>query len=119
LATGTYGTLRVSVETDVIASAWYLRITREDENRGLIELFVPSGRDTPTEQDFERQLKREVWNTSVPRHTSYREMTVRTDLNEAAYGALNAFNMFTDIENYVATDLAGIQWVSTRADRRV
>lgn len=116
IASGSFGTLRVSVPTETISSAWYLRFTRSELTM-KVDVFMPDSRDTPDEFDFEQQLERAKWLPSVNRHGSYQEFSLPISVNESSFGELDSVNLFSDIPNFVSSDLRGIEWVSVRAVR--
>lgn len=82
-----------------------------------LDLFLPEGRNVPSEDDFLMQMERDKWKTSVNNHDTYREESIQISVNEASLGSLDSVNLFSTIPDYVARQLKGIQWVSVKALR--
>lgn len=82
-----------------------------------MDLFLPTGANAPTEFDFEVQLDREKWKSSVNNHDTYREFTLTVPSNEAILGALDSVNIFSNLADHVSSQLKAIDWVSVKAVR--
>lgn len=115
-STGTDGKLRISDTDDRRCSAWYLRFTKQGATM-LLELFLPTGKNEPLPTDFAKQMGRAIWLTSVNNHVGYRKVTVSFAFNEAYRGVLNAFNIFSNVPNYVSYELRAIEWAEVKAVR--
>lgn len=80
-----------------------------------LQAFLPTAADSPTEKDFLKQMGRARWQTNVNNHSSYRETSVDVGFDEAAYGALDCFNLFSNLKEFVTSNLRGIEWSAARA----
>lgn len=116
-ASGPIGTLRVSQTTDTRCSAWYARYTKLDASTIRINIFVPTGRNVPTESEFLLQMEREQWQTNVANHDTYEEFEEEIAVDENTYGDLDSVNLFSNVPNYTSEQLRGIEWVSVKALR--
>lgn len=114
-ATGIDGTLRVSRDEDAYASAWYLRYTKKGGTI-TVDLFLPTGINTPTEDDFLMQMDRERWNPSVNNHDTYRQFSAEVPF-DLGLGELDSVNIFGEPQNFVSNQLRGMEWLSVRAVR--
>lgn len=112
---GSEGTLRVSLESDAIASAWYLRLTKLGGGIMSMTLFLPTDNADVKAEDFELQMNREVWNRSVKNHSAYREISLSVPVDESGLGYLDTFNIFSPLSDTVAGTLGGIEWLAVEA----
>lgn len=79
------------------------------------ETFLPEAENCPTEEDFQIQLGREDWSTSVNNHDTFVETETTFSIDEATFGVLDSVNIYSTLPNYVSEQLRGIEWVSIRA----
>lgn len=114
-SSGSDGLARVSKREDDYSSAWYVRFTKEGATLKL-DLFIPTGFNSPTEFDFTVQLDRAKWNRSVNNHDTYREFSAEIPFDEGL-GALDSVNVFSSLPNFVTNQLRGVEWLSIRAVR--
>lgn len=76
------------------------------------DTFLPEAENCPTEEDFQIQLDREEWTTSVNNHDTYVETETTFTVDEATFGAFDSVNVFSNLPNYVSEQLRGIEWLS-------
>lgn len=112
---GTEGTIRVSLATDTIASAWYLRLQKLGGGIISMSLFLPTDNSDVRADDFELQLNRSVWNTSVKNHSAYREIVTSVAVDEGSLGPLDTFNIFSPLPDFVTSQLRGVEWLSAES----
>lgn len=112
---GSDGTMRVSSASDWRASAWYLRFTRTSATDIKLELFVPTGRNEPTQFDFEEQLDRSTYQVNVNNHSQYAAYSATFTHNEVGLGYLNAFNICSDLDDIETAELGGVEWLDVKA----
>lgn len=114
ISSGGSNVLRVSEPSDGLCSAWYIRFAKTDDGITMT-LFLPSGQDSPTESDFDRQLARSVFSKYINNHSSYRETVVEVPpIDEDSLGFLDTVNIFSSIKNYASSELRGIEFLSVK-----
>lgn len=111
---GSLTTMRVAPLEDSTASAWYLRLTRFDGPAVLVEAFLPSGGDSPSENEFVEQMYRARWTSSVGNHSTYAQYDITFPLDEASLGYLDSYNFYSSLPDHVAGRLRGIDLLSVR-----
>jgi hypothetical protein len=116
-ASGSGATLRVSERGDGLCSAWYARFSRIGQSQMRVELFLPTGANSPTLFDFEVQLDRAVWKRSVNNHCTYEETAFTVEAKEVILGALDSVNIFSNLHDHVSSQLRGIEWLAVKAVR--
>lgn len=104
--------LRVSEREDGFASAWYLRY-RRDGGSMTVELYLPGGPASPTENDFLVQLDRETWQRSVNNHDGYSQVSVVVPVLDN----LDSVSLLSGLPNFATNQLRAVEWLAVRALR--
>lgn len=111
-SSGAEGTVRVS-DDDNFSSSWYARFTKlEDSIR--VDLFLPTGADSPNAFDFETQLFREQWNRCVNNHSTYEEFSATIAVESQDFDSVN---IFSNIDSFDTQQLRSVEWLGVRAVR--
>jgi len=114
---GSGATLRVSLESEAEASAWYTRFTKTGAGSVRVDLFLPTSASAPTEEDFKTQLARARFTQYVSNHQSYVQTTLNLEVDPLMLNSLDSVNIFSNITNYVSTELRGIEFLGIRSVR--
>jgi hypothetical protein len=110
-----FNTLRVSTDEEELCTSWYFRAVRVGAFAARLEIFTPQGPDAPTEDEFVTQMARSKWTRSVGNHSSYVQSDFTLGLNEASLGYLDAFNFYSNLQNFVSGRLRAATLVTVRA----
>ena len=116
ITSGADGTLRVGGATEWQQSAWYLRFRRAGTSAIGVQLFLPTGPDPVDFKDFDKQMRLTNYSTSVNRHSGFSQVaSVTIDPQEATYGYLDTFNIFSNPPVETTAELSGVEWCEVKA----
>lgn len=116
LGSGSGATLRVGAQGDDGGTAWYMRLTRSSGDL-QVDLFLPTGHDSPQLFDFETQMERSTWKSSVNRHSTYRQTSLLIEDKQDILGELGAFNVFSNLRTSVSQELRAVELLAVKAVR--
>ncbi len=109
--------LRVGREDELLMSAWYLQYVRTSPTSLKVISFIPFGISKVNEQDFESQMQRSSFQTSINGHSTYIKTTpfIPVTIFEGEAGYLDSVNLFSNVSDVDSPDLGGMEFGRVQA----